>query len=250
VAARHAPPQDAWSARAFATQPADLEAPIDAAAPPGSVDLLLRACLRDSRGRAPDTAELAAWSVGRRLDGLVAIRLAEGRPLERIGLACGHEGCGACFEAELDLAACRRAQDETPLGIAAAGGTLRARLPTGADHTRWLSERTSLRSAAACLLEGAEPDEATIEALDRALAERDPLRELALDLACPECGARHQHVLNLEAHLLRAFARAQERWLAEIGTLARAFHWREADIAAMPAWRRAFYLERLEQAGA
>jgi hypothetical protein len=245
----------AWSARAFATRPDDLEQCIDPAAPAASTDALLRACLRDADGRAPGSAEVSGWSVALRLDALVAIRLAEGRGSERIELSCPHAGCAARFEAELDLEACRRPAQEAPVEFAGACGTpMLARAPNGLDHARWQRERTPLRSAAASLLLGTdgsgagELDPATVEALDQALARRDPLRGLALELACPECGASARHRLNLEAHLLRSFARAQRRWLAEISLLARACAWHEADIAAMPAWRRAFYLDRLGEA--
>lgn len=245
----------AWSARAFPAQPADLEQRIDPAAPAASTDALLGACLRDEHRRAPHGDELCAWSVARRLDALLAIRLAEGTASERIPLTCPHAGCGARFEAELDLAACRRPPADAPIEFADAGGTpMSARAPTGADHARWQREGTPLRSAAASLLEQrngdipGEPDDAIVDALDRALAQRDPLRGLALDLACPDCGGSVRHRLNLEAYLLQGFARAQRRWLVEIGLLARACSWREADIAAMPAWRRAFYLDRFGDA--
>ena len=245
-----------WSARAFATQPVDLEQLIDPAAPAASIDALLCACLHDAHGRAPGKGELGAWSVARRLDWLVAIRLAEGEAPERIALTCPHAGCAARFEVEFDLAACRRPPADAPIEFADANGTpFRARPPTGTDHARWHRECTPLRSAAASLLDRAdtgtpeEPDDDAIDALNRALAQRDPLRELPLDLACPDCGGTGRHVLNLEAHLLHIFAQAQRQWLAEIGLLARACHWREADIAAMPAWRRAFYLDRIGKAG-
>ncbi|NML16822.1 hypothetical protein [Azohydromonas caseinilytica] len=223
---------------AFGSDPAHLAARLDPRQPALAVDALLRACVPEQGGEAP------RWSLARRLDALLAVRLAEAPATEAVPLRCPQ--CGAGFEAEIDLAACRRAPGgDTAVEFEARGRRLRARLPTGADHARWQREGTPLRAAAAELLEDGAPDavdEASVQALNEALAAQDPLRELVLSLECPDCGATAQHTLDLEAHLIAAFARAQRQLLAEIATLARSFHWSERDIAALPAWRRAFYL--------
>ena len=225
--------------RAFGTQLADLALPLDAALQPEAVDSLLSVCFDQSR------AAVQLWSVAHRLDALVAIRQADGRITEAVNLHCG--ACRMPFEAELDLQACRLPLSDAGVSFEAGGRILQARLPTGAEQIRWQREATPVRSVAASLLDTAhDPDDETLAALNRALAERDPLREISLRPACPECGAVGEQTLDLEAHLVRCFAQQQRAWLDDIANLAEVYHWSEAEIAAMPAWRRTFYLQRLE----
>lgn len=241
--------RDAFVARAFATDAADLASPIDAARPVASVDALLTSCLRDAEGGPPDAGAVRRWTVANRLDALIAIRQAGGATTENVSLRCGERECGERFEAEIELAACR-GSPTTAIEFEVAGEALRARVPTGVDQAHWQEERTPLHLVVASLLESTTPvDEALVAALDGALAEVDPARELQLDLACPACGATHRHVVELETQLLATFAREQAAWLRQIARLARAFHWAEAEIARMPAWRRDFYLARLGAEG-
>jgi rubredoxin len=235
-----------WTARAFAFDPDDLAHAIDPATPAVATDTLLCACLRDRAGRPPGIDEVRRWTVAQRLDGLLAMRQAGGTTSEQIATKCLSPDCGERFEAELELAACRQSGFDLVTEFETRGRQTRARIPTGEDQARWQRERTSLAVAAAELLEAdaaaSDPDDATIAALSAALARVDPLRDLPLDLVCPECGATNRYVLDLESHLLQVFARMQRRWLREIAMLASVYHWAEAEIAAMPDWRRAFYL--------
>ncbi len=225
--------------RAFGTQLADLAAPIDPAQPAEAVDGLLCACF----GETSETVR--RWSVARRLDALVAVRQADGRAAEPVTLRCAV--CHSPFEIEIDLQACRLPLSDGSVAFEIGGRMLQARLPTGAEQIRWQREHTPARAVAASLLECAqEPDDETLAALNRALAASDPLRGLPLQPTCPECGAAGEQALDLEAHLVSCFAQQQRAWLGDIATLAEAYHWSEAEIAAMPAWRRAFYLQRLE----
>lgn len=232
--------QPAPTARAFGTEPADLADPIDARCPAEAVDHVLSVCL----GLRPETVR--GWSLGRRLDALVAVRQAEGRGVEALPLRC--PDCQQPFEIEIDLQACRAPVSEDAVPVELGAQRLRSRLPTGADQARWQRERTPLHLVAGSLLDAApEPPpepQALVDAVDRALAGRDPLRDLAVPAACPECGAASEHRIDLEAHLLACFARQQRAWLCDIAELAAAFHWGEAEIAALPAWRRQFYLQQ------
>lgn len=252
-AARAAAPsalgRDAFTARAFTTDAADLDAAVDAARPVASTDTLLMSCLRDAAGRSPNSGEVRRWTVARRLDALIAIRAAAGGKTERIALRCSEPTCRESFEAELDLAACRSAGEASVVEFALDGATVRARLPTGADQARWQEDRMPLHLVAASLLEAPAPQGAdVVAALDAALARIDPARELQLELTCPGCATTQPHAVDLEAQLLAAFAQEQGLWLRRIARLARSFHWAEAEIARMPAWRRDFYLGWLDAA--
>jgi hypothetical protein len=241
---------ETFFARAFATDAADLDAPIEASNPVASIDALLQACLRDAQGRAPGCEAVRRWTVARRLDALIAIREAGRGAIERIAFRCEVPSCRQAYEAEIDLSACRADAGASETEADVGGKSLPVRLPTGADHARWQDERTPLRLVAANLLGADGPvGDDVVAAVDAALAEADPMRELTLELACPACGAVGRHCVDLEAHLLAGFARQQVRWLSEIAWLARAFHWPEAEIARLPAWRRDFYLARVEVAG-
>ena len=93
-----------------------------------------------------------------------------------------------------------------------------------------------------------EPSELTaaeMEALSRALSALDPGAEILLDLACPGCGHCWQPLLDTAESLWSEIDAAARRLLREVHALARAYHWREADILALSARRRRRYLEIL-----
>lgn len=234
-----------WSARPFATRSRDLETAVDAAAPAATTDALLMACLEDGDGRPPGLAQVRAWSVSARLDALVAIRRAGAVAAESLSLTCPDPSCAAVFEAEVDLDAVREQPFEREVIAECGGRRLALRVPTGEDHARWQRERCTVPEIAASLLHADEAiDGAMLEPIDAALARADPLRSLGLDVECPACKRLGHHTLNLEPHLLRAFALAQREWLSDIATVAGVFHWPEREIASLPAWRHAFYLRQ------
>ena len=229
-----------------------LDTPLDLGRPAEAVDRLLAA------GLGKGVEAVRRWSVGRRLDALVALRQSQSGDLEPVTMQ--RTACQAAFEVDIDLAACRApafedeaaceeaAEEALEVAFEVEGSTRRARLPTGDDQARWQRERAPLRLVADSLMADGRPcgGEAAVQALDRALCARDPLRELPVQAVCPECGDLSEHRVDLEAHLVTAFAVAQRTLLAQIATLAEAYHWSEAEIAAMPPWRRQFYLQRLE----
>jgi hypothetical protein len=80
-----------------------------------------------------------------------------------------------------------------------------------------------------------------------AVAERleacDPQAETPLALACARCGHRWQLLLDIAAFLWSEVAALAERLLLDVHALARFYGWSEAEIIAMSAARREFYLE-------
>jgi hypothetical protein len=224
-------------ARAFTSEAADLAVYIDPQQPVDSIDTLLSRCLHGGA----DAPHVRSWPVARRLDGLISIRIAGGVAMETIALRC--QECSEDFEIGLDLAASRPFETAERISFEVDGKRFEARCPTGEDHARWLAERPSQRAAAASLLQTeTEPDESIVAALDAALASQDPARALPVSTQCPACEASIETVIALETQLLQAFATEQRSWLREVATVARSYSWSEAEIAAMPAWRRRFYL--------
>ncbi|GAC1341981.1 MAG: hypothetical protein NVS4B9_32890 [Ktedonobacteraceae bacterium] len=131
-----------------------------------------------------------------------------------------------------------------------------ARLPNSTD----LLAITACRSIAAardiliqhCILHAfLNEDEVSRESLPESvvtdigvqLVECDPQSEVDIALSCPACGHEWPVVFDIAAFLwveLQAYAK---RLLRDVHTLATAYGWHEADILAMSAVRRQFYLE-------
>jgi hypothetical protein len=244
-------------------------------ADPTDLDVAFGACPGDAQATAvlarcsgTDAAGVQGWTLPRRLQALLAVRCAAEAddggsvataPCTTATLAC--PACAARFEIELPLARCLQPVDDTPLHLHTAAGTpLRVRLPTGSDLQAWrdLPQPDEAALAAQLLIEvdgrtpaaGYRPAPDVVAAVADALAERDPFTVLPVQAACPDCGHVQEADIDLQALLLRDLAAQQRRLLAEITALARAFHWSEAQILALPAWRRAHYLASLDAAGA
>jgi hypothetical protein len=73
----------------------------------------------------------------------------------------------------------------------------------------------------------------------------DPLAHIDFDLDCAACGARWQRPFDIVSVLWAEATAAGRRLIDEIDLLARAYHWSEADILAVPPDRRALYLQRV-----
>jgi hypothetical protein len=85
--------------------------------------------------------------------------------------------------------------------------------------------------------------ETVLASIGAQMVECDPQAEMDIALSCPTCGQHWSIVFDIVTFLwveLQAFAK---RLLRDIHTLATAYGWREADILAMSATRRQFYLE-------
>lgn len=240
-------------ARAYGNHAGDLDVPFAAEPADQATTALLAACLHTDRDA------VAGWSLARRLQALLAVRAADpdGAPLQAV-VRCGH--CGTRFELEIDPAACQREVDDTAFAWTAPDGrVLQLRLPSGTDLARWraqgCTDPATLAGSLVCAVDDRAPapgfalPSPWLGPLAAALAEHDPLGALQADAECPECAGPNATDIDLEALLLAGFARRQRRLLDEVATLARAFHWTEAQILALPAWRRAHYLARLDDDG-
>jgi uncharacterized protein (UPF0212 family) len=84
-------------------------------------------------------------------------------------------------------------------------------------------------------------------AIAEEMAELDPQAELELTLACPACGTEFSVVFDTASFLLQELDLRTTALLADVHALALHYHWSERDILAMPATRRAKYLELLSE---
>jgi hypothetical protein len=187
---------------------------------------------------------------------------AQGRLLMRLrGETFGRElsarqscrNCAEDFELNLDATALGFAQagdsEDFPAAavgtIGEGGETFAVRAVTLADMLA-AEAADGPAAARAVLLARVVPD-APPGALDEgraadALEALDPLADIALDTSCPHCGAAHELQFDAAAFVWQELAGRAPRILRDVAELARAYHWSERDILAMPAPRRAFYL--------
>jgi hypothetical protein len=171
---------------------------------------------------------------------------------------CPHEDCRELAELSVSLAdllePLRRSDcpSEHRLDVATDGGVreLRFRLPTGADQEAVAEQAlTDLRSGAASLLDRcliAPPDTAgranDEAAVSDAIAALDPAFEWTAEAKCPACGRPVRTLLD-GLTLLTSGASPSGRLYGEIDRLARAYHWSEEAILALPVSRRRRYLD-------
>ena len=133
------------------------------------------------------------------------------------------------------------------------------RLPTSRDLARVAHEGNPSRAATllldACVqadpAEAIEPSqssehewtEETMEAIERSMAQADPLAEILLRFDCPSCGESFEENLDLITFFWAELEARAKRLLLDVHTLASAYGWRESEILALGPARREFYLD-------
>jgi hypothetical protein len=132
------------------------------------------------------------------------------------------------------------------------GGRLGFRVPTVGDVLA-LSEEPGASGVTLlerCLERGGDRpatlSEDIVERIAVRMAEEDPLAELELALACPDCGAAWSVPLDLPAYLWSEVDGWARRTLDQIHGLALAYGWTEGETLSLPPRRRRAYLERIQ----
>ncbi|WP_322486837.1 hypothetical protein [Chloroflexus sp.] len=109
-------------------------------------------------------------------------------------------------------------------------------LPPGPAAIRCLIER--------CLIDApAMLSDETLAAVATAMADADPLLDLRIELACPDCGHTWAAPFDVAGFVWQELDRWARRLLRDVHTLARAYGWRESEILALSPQRRALYLQ-------
>ncbi len=206
--------------------------------------------LADSGAVSPtrrDDALLARFDSGLSADDAVAltVQARESRLLDILENCFGSEleasaacpVCGAALDVPLRTGSLR----QPPIGDGDAGFP---RSPTGAD-LRAIEDCHDLEQARALLLArcGINPAEET--AAIAALAMENAQADVHLALRCAVCG--HQWEAQFEAGVFvwKRVERLAADLIRQVHALARAYHWTEEAILAMPERRRARYLSTL-----
>jgi hypothetical protein len=178
-----------------------------------------------------------------------------GRTID-LGFACSH--CRGRGEFAIDVAECLEAATPKPVpGVADDPGRpgwrrlgeASFRLPSVADQiAATASARPELRMAELCLDATARraPHRARVE---RAMARLAPLISRVFPGLCPSCGAAVEIAFAVARVVMVEMRRAAAAAHDEIDLIARAYHWPEADILALPQPRRRAYAERIRSAG-
>jgi hypothetical protein len=177
--------------------------------------------------------------------------------------------CSETVELPLDLDAVLEASAGASCppehSLMAGAATLRFRVPNGADHERAARiaatdpDGGAAALRAACVIamtdgDGQEigadriPDEVQA-ALEEALRRLDPGAETTIAAHCPGCGARVSGTLDALT-LLAGQLGPTGAILGDVDRIARAYHWSEAAILALPTARRRRYLALLARAEA
>jgi hypothetical protein len=203
-----------------------------------------------------DTGRLPQLPVGEREADLFALRRALFGERMQVRLAC--TACGEDMEFDLDAGELAgslggRASAESVVRVQQEGWDVEFRLPGVADLTaaaRAADPRTAL--LARCLVSAVHDGTAAAAGelpapVQRRIAEAveaaDPGADLALNVACPECGAATRAELDIASYLwteLDAWARDV---LLDVHLLATAYGWSEPEILALSPTRRRYYLE-------
>ena len=143
-----------------------------------------------------------------------------------------------------------RAADRVVVEVPTKAGMSQFRVPTGRDQKMWLerglSDGADAIAAIIATLAVDGVNDVCVSVLEAALDEADPLLRAPVASACPDCACRVEGEMDLAAFVLAHFQRSQDSLIAGIDLLASRYHWTEAEILALPEWRRARYVNRLK----
>lgn len=241
-------------ARAFG-RPEDLDVDFQGSRPE-VVTRVLANCVEPGLVPSRGEAEVWAWTVATRMQALLAVAEANAVASVSALARCARRECREQLELSFELASFVRNAGATLCKWSDGTNSVTLRIPTGDDQRRWLESLPAGASAlpplmAASLVQKIDGDApmvgwqlplAWLDGIEAVLAEHDPLTDFELSANCPRCGDEIVIEADVEEMILLALERAQRDLLHEVDALAAAYHWSEADIVALPAWRRAYYL--------
>jgi hypothetical protein len=128
-------------------------------------------------------------------------------------------------------------------------GETRFRLPTAEDQAAVAGRADATRALAERCLDPPRPQAKARARVERAMAAMAPEVSRPIAGRCPECGAAVEAPLHVTRLVIGEMIRDTASLHEEIDLIARAYHWPEAEILALPRARRRAYAERIRAAG-
>jgi hypothetical protein len=189
---------------------------------------------------------LAALPIGERDELLLAVR--ERFFGHRLEALCACESCGEPNEFEIDvrLLPPRPKRGDAKLRLDCGSGELEVRLPNSLDLAAVLAldDDEAVRALVArCVSTEAAIDDDALAQLEGAMAEAEALAALDITFTCSVCGAANEAPFDAETFLWNDVGGACRRLLLDVDVLASAYGWRETEILALAAERRAAYVD-------
>lgn len=206
--------------------------------------------------------ELARITIGQRDAWLLTLR---GQLFgEEIASVVACPQCAETLELNFTVSEVRASAGVLPpqlreVAVHAEGYTVRCRPPTSADLLAVASiagAETAQRALLDRCITAIDTDDATetvthpsrlpdsvTAALVEQLAQADPQADVRLALVCPVCSHPWLAQFDILSFLWSELSDWVQRTLREVHLLATSYGWREADILALSAWRRQWYLQ-------
>jgi hypothetical protein len=244
------------SLRPFGRQPADLDLDLRHTPRPQLVTAVLVGCI------GLPLEQVWALPISRRILFLIALASGQGADSLEIVLLCRKGGCGNRMSLEFSLAELvevqQRAEVRSSAELQVGNDRLSLRRPTGNDQLAWQAAARSDEETLSFVLGSlvtspsllaVEMSPGLVAQLDAAMLDFDPLVHFRVQVQCPACGMEQQHTLDLQEIAINYLQAAQRDLIEQVHTLARYYHWSEAEILGLPSWRRRQYLGLLEKDG-
>lgn len=121
------------------------------------------------------------------------------------------------------------------------------RLPTAGDQAEIVGRPDAVRLLADRCLDGKARTQPVRRRIERAMAAMAPEVSRSLAGSCPCCGAALEAPLHVARVVIGELRRAAATVHDDIDLIARAYHWPEAEIVALPQDRRRAYAERIRR---
>jgi hypothetical protein len=124
------------------------------------------------------------------------------------------------------------------------------RLPTAGDQAAVAGAARPLQRLTDLCLDDIAQQKRHRAPVERAMAVMAPAVSRPIEGHCPSCGARVRAGLSVPRLVVRELARAATTTQDDVDLIARAYHWPESAILALPEDRRRAYAERIRRAPA
>lgn len=227
---------------------------------------ILQCCTLDKNGELIDQSFFQDLTVGKRIESLLTIVASSESYDLYIPRRCLNQACQQQMELEISIEELidlqQRADVVDSHDVRIGDKTLSIRKPTGRDQIEWLKfsfrdEREVMRAMIQTLMLDTEEasfdvgsiSDEWIQIIDNAMEEFDHLVNFNLHARCPYCGEENRYAVDLEEILLSRLQRIQMHLLDDVHRLAEHYHWSEAQIIAIPPWRRSRYLALIDREG-